>query len=180
MTRSFPQTARAATMLTLPALIRVVTELDDNGPVAKGMLQRTCPDLTRTQLRYAVEVGCDRGLLRADGPRYQLTDSGTGLADLYDAIARWARKHHFPTPICDFSTRIQATLPLLAQLSDDAQDGHSIGERAPDPGAKVPVNDEATVSLRRLRRSLTAWVRESPCLFGSTATHTTVEVEPAT
>lgn len=180
MNDSSTRVAREVTTLALPALVRVVTELDDNGPVAKGMLQRTCPDLPRTQLRYAVEAARDRGLVRAHGPRYQLTAAGVGLADLYDATARWARAHQVPLPVSDFVTRVRSTLQLLARLPDGAWDAHRTGERA---GALVEaglVTDiDAAVSLLRLHSSLTVWIAHNPRALGSPAAHVAAEAEHA-
>lgn len=171
---------REVTTLALPALVRVVTELDDNGPVAKGMLQRTCPDLSRTQLRYAVEAARARGLLRAHGARYQLTDAGAGLADLYDATTRWARAHQVPLPVSDFVTRVRSTLQLLARLPDGARDGHRTGERARALVEAGLVTDvEAAVGLLGLHSSLTSWITHHPRALGSPAAHGAAEAEHA-
>ncbi|WUH90341.1 hypothetical protein OG900_09665 [Streptomyces sp. NBC_00433] len=44
---------------------------------------------------------------------YVLTEAGEGLGDVHDALARWARKHHFPAEESDFVTRVEASLVLL-------------------------------------------------------------------
>jgi len=89
MTHSLPQALvherRAIRTLTLPALIRLVTEIDDNGPIShqKGSLQSAFGDLTAGQLRYAIDVARGLGLVHADEQapdRYHLTAGGEALA----------------------------------------------------------------------------------------------------
>ncbi|MFJ9085793.1 hypothetical protein ACIRL3_25560 [Streptomyces sp. NPDC102384] len=124
MTRSLPQTLlherRAIRPLTLPALIRLVTEIDDNGPIShqKGSLQSAFGDLTPGQLRHAIDVARDLGFVHADEQapdRYRLTASGEALAEVYDTAARWARARHFPDTSSDFVTRVQHTLQLSSR-----------------------------------------------------------------
>lgn len=159
--------------LALPGLIRLVAEIDDNGPVDKGMLQPTVADLSRHQLRYAIEAGRDRGLLRTgeEGrPCYLLTDSGTELADLYDTAARWARRHQFPASAADFVTRVRDTLKLLSQLSGAANTGREAAARAGRlvEAGLVPHTD-AAFTLLHLRGVLTAWIQQNPQVLGATA-----------
>ncbi|WP_327352818.1 hypothetical protein [Streptomyces sp. NBC_01304] len=121
MNRSVPENLlherRAIRILTLPGLIRLVTEIDDNGPIShqKGSLQGAFGDLTPGQLRHAIDIARDLGLVHADQQapdRYRLTESGEALAELYDTAARWARTRHFPDTSTDFVTRVQHTLQL--------------------------------------------------------------------
>ncbi|AKN73706.1 hypothetical protein QR97_31725 [Streptomyces sp. PBH53] len=106
---------RACTVLSSPGLIRLVTEIDDNGPIPPRGLARTLPDLPVHQLRQAVEQARAWGLVRhRPGAGLSLTAAGSGLADVYDALARVARRHRLPAPVCDFTSRVQHTLSLVA------------------------------------------------------------------
>ncbi|MFD9077009.1 hypothetical protein, partial [Streptomyces lasiicapitis] len=126
MNRSLPdrplQDRRAIKTLTLPGLIRLVTEIDDNGPIGhrRGALQGAFSDLTPGQLRHAIDTARDLGLVHADEQapdRYRLTESGEALAEVYDTAARWARAHHFPDTTVDFVTRVQHILQLQSRSS---------------------------------------------------------------
>ncbi|MFI9829708.1 hypothetical protein ACIHIX_18690 [Streptomyces sp. NPDC051913] len=121
MTRSLPENLlherRAIRTLTLPGLIRLVTEIDDNGPIShrRGSLQGAFGDLTPGQLRHAIDVARDLALIHADEQapdRYRLTASGEALAEVYDTAARWARARQLPDTSTDFVTRVQHTLQL--------------------------------------------------------------------
>lgn len=106
---------RAIRTLTLPGLIRLVTEIDDNGPISRqrGSLQGALGDLTTGQLRHAIDTARDLGLIHARGhamARYQLTTSGKDLAELYDTAARWARTRQLPSPTSDFAARVRHAL----------------------------------------------------------------------
>ncbi|MCB5905879.1 hypothetical protein [Streptomyces pinistramenti] len=109
----------ATTVLSRPALIRLVSEIDDNGPVQDRRISGTFADLPRHQVRQALTEGQDLGVLRiakrAGNPHYLLTPAGAELADSYDAMARWARTHHFPDPRSDFLTRTRACCALLSR-----------------------------------------------------------------
>ncbi|MEU8482358.1 hypothetical protein [Streptomyces sp. NPDC048641] len=124
MNRSRPETLlperRAIRTLTLPGLVRLITEIDDNGPIShqKGSLQGAFGDLTPGQLRHAIDIARDLGLVHADEQapdRYRLTASGEDLAEVYDTVARWARARHFPDTTVDFVTRVQHTLQLTSR-----------------------------------------------------------------
>ncbi|MFC7908303.1 hypothetical protein [Streptomyces nigra] len=139
MTRSLPETLlherRAIRTLTLPGLIRLVTEIDDNGPIShrRGSLQGAFGDLTPGQLRHAIDVARDLGLVHADEQvpdRYRLTASGEALAEVYDTAARWARARHFPDASTDFVTRVQHTLQLHSRSRHTF--GSSLEQPAPD------------------------------------------------
>jgi hypothetical protein len=106
---------RAMRALTLPGLIRLVTEIDDNGPISqkRGSLQGALGDLPLGQLRHAIDTARGLGLIHARGhatARYQLTASGKDLAELYDTAARWARSRQLPSPASDFVARVQHAL----------------------------------------------------------------------
>ncbi|WP_275462255.1 hypothetical protein [Streptomyces noursei] len=108
---------RACQALSSPGLIRLITEIDDNGPIPQRALARTLPDLATPHLRQSTDLARALNLVRhRPGSGLDLTTSGVELADLYDALARWARRHSYPTPVCDFTRRIQGTLALLDQV----------------------------------------------------------------
>lgn len=105
----------ACTVLSTPGLIRLVTEIDDNGPIPPRSLTRTLPDLPDHHLHQIARQARALGLVRHQpGVGLSLTPSGSGLADIYDALARIARRHHLPVPVCQFTSRVQHTLTLLA------------------------------------------------------------------
>ncbi|WP_371551475.1 hypothetical protein OG266_38655 [Streptomyces sp. NBC_00554] len=121
MTASRPSSllreCRAIRTLTLPGLIRLVTEIDDNGPISRqrGSLQGALGDLTTGQLRHAIDTARDLGLIHARGhalARYQLTTSGKDLAEVYDTAARWARTRQLPSRTSDFVARVQHALQM--------------------------------------------------------------------
>ncbi|MEV7888487.1 hypothetical protein ACWD3I_29530 [Streptomyces sp. NPDC002817] len=125
---------RAIQALTLPALIRLVTEIDDNGPISqkRGSLQGALGDLPLGHLRHAIDTARALGLIHARGhatARYQLTASGQDLAEVYDTAARWARAHQLPGPASDFVTRVQYAL----QMQDDSPEhtGAALDPEAP-------------------------------------------------
>ncbi|MFJ4967060.1 regulator [Streptomyces sp. NPDC088729] len=107
----------AVDFLSSPALIRLITEIDDNGPIPPRKLANTLPDLSAHHLRRINHPARVHDLVRAaPGVGLELTASGVELADVYDAIARWARRHAYPTHVSDFTSRIRHTLSLVAPL----------------------------------------------------------------
>ncbi|MFF0448052.1 hypothetical protein ACFYT4_16855 [Streptomyces sp. NPDC004609] len=114
------QPARTAALLSHPGLIRLITEIDDHGPVPTA-LGRAFPDLPRHQIRHARDTARDLRLIHSDHhagqPVYLLTGRGTDLAELYDQAARWARAHDYPARDSSFVTRVQATLDHLTELA---------------------------------------------------------------
>ncbi|KMS67726.1 hypothetical protein ACM01_41640 [Streptomyces viridochromogenes] len=115
LTDSLLRERRAIRTLTLPGLIRLVTEIDDNGPISRrrGSLQGALGDLTPGQLRHAIDTARDLGLIHARGhalARYQLTASGKDLAEVYDTAARWARSRELPSRTSGFVARVQCAL----------------------------------------------------------------------
>ncbi|WP_329025814.1 hypothetical protein [Streptomyces sp. NBC_00690] len=121
------QVAQAVEVLAHPGVIRLVTEIDDHGPIARHLLSRTFTDLPLPRVRAGSALAREHGLVRAGQqagrPAYRLTEHGSDLADVYDRLARWARASAYPALHVDFTTRVRATLPLLAQepLPADAQ-----------------------------------------------------------
>ena len=137
---------RAIRTLTLPGLIRLITEIDDNGPISRqrGSLQGALGDLTTGQLRHAIDTARDLGLIHARGhatARYQLTASGKDLAELYDTAARWARTQQLPNRTSDFVARVQYAL--------QAQDGG-------------PEHTGATTEAKAPREALSEWLKAHP------------------
>ncbi|MGW0708983.1 hypothetical protein ACWD4G_24045 [Streptomyces sp. NPDC002643] len=138
-----PQQFRAAcTALSSPGLIRLISEIDDHGAIPPRTLACTLTDLTRDQIRRATEQADALGLLDRSHPGLGLTPAGGALADLYDATARWARRHNYPAPVCDFAGRIRHTYALLSEASADPR----------------PREGEADAELGRIHRLLAEWV----------------------
>ncbi|MEU5833050.1 hypothetical protein ABZ820_05070 [Streptomyces diacarni] len=142
------------TVLSSPLLIRLVTEIDDNGPIPQRGLARTLPDLSVYQLRRATDLARTLGLVHVrSGAALDLTTSGAGLADVYDASARWARRHAYPAPVARFTNRIQHTLTLLAQTPQ------APSARGPRTSANKPrLSEEALAELARPRDLLGQWL----------------------
>ncbi|WP_406391078.1 regulator [Streptomyces sp. NBC_00882] len=148
----------AVELLASRSLIRLVTEIDDNGAIPPRRLAGTLPDLSSHQLRRAAEAARAHGLVRtAPGAGLELTESGSDLADLYDATARWARRHAYPAPICEFSSRVRHVLDLLtSSLVTERADGLSRPSAARLPSA------EAEAELARPRALLIQWLAGNP------------------
>ncbi|MGC0342752.1 regulator [Streptomyces sp. SLBN-8D4] len=145
-------------LLASRSLIRLVTEIDDNGAIPPRRLAGTLPDLSSHQLRRATETARAHGLVWvAPGAGLELTESGSELADLYDAVARWARRHAYPAPVCEFSGRIRHVLDLLApSLMTERSDGLSWPSAGRLPSA------EAEGDLARPRALLIQWLAGNP------------------
>ncbi|MEN8654387.1 regulator [Streptomyces sp. 21So2-11] len=146
----------ACAFLSSPALIRLITEIDDNGPIPPRRLAVTLPDLSAHHLRRTTDAARAHGLVRVGpGVGLDLTTSGSELADVYDAAARWARRHAYPAPICDFTTRLQHTLSLVAPapLADPADDSHR---------STVEDLPEADADLAHIRDRLALWLAANP------------------
>ncbi|MFE2063022.1 regulator [Streptomyces sp. NPDC059467] len=136
---------RAVELLASRPLVRLVAEIDDNGAISPRRLVGTLPDLSRHQLRSASDTARGHGLIRiAPGTGLELTEAGRELADLYDAMARWARRHAVPAPVCEFSSRIRCVLGLLA------------------PSLTTERADGAEAGLARLRTLLIQWLADNP------------------
>ncbi|CAD55391.1 MULTISPECIES: hypothetical protein [Streptomyces] len=145
---------RAIDVLASRSLIRLITEIDDNGAIPPRRLASTLPDLTPHRLRSASDTARAHSLVRvAPGAGLELTDSGMELADLYDALARWARRHSLPAAVCEFSSRIRHVLGLLTpSLTPGNAD-----RPAPLPDAH-PISAEAEADLARVRTLLIQWL----------------------
>ncbi|MFJ1652658.1 regulator [Streptomyces sp. NPDC088337] len=155
----------AVELLASRSLIRLVTEIDDNGAIPPRRLVGILPDLSTHQLRSATETARAHGLVRTvPGAGLELTDSGAELADLYDATARWARRHAYPAPVCEFSSRIRHVLDLLTP-SLTADNADSLAR----PSAARLRSAEA--NLARPRALLLQWLAGNPQV-------TRVEPEP--
>ncbi|MEU9748353.1 hypothetical protein [Streptomyces niveus] len=110
------QLRRVSTALSEPALIRLITEIDDNGPVPPRSTGRIFPDLAPHKVRHATERAHSLGLIHTRvGGGLGLTEPGVQLAEVYDVTARWARQHAYPAPTGDFAGRIRHTLSLLSE-----------------------------------------------------------------
>ncbi|MCX4531031.1 regulator [Streptomyces sp. NBC_01669] len=146
----------AVDLLAARSMIRLITEIDDNGAIPPRRLANTLPDLSSHQQRYATEAARAHGLVRTTpGMGLELTDVGAELADLYDALARWARHHAYPTPVCEFSSRIRHVLDLLApSLAAQDADGRPWPSADPLPGTEA--------DLSRPRALLIAWLAGNP------------------
>lgn len=149
----------ACVLLSSTALIRLVTEIDDNGPILTGRLASTLPDVPRHQLRRAIDAAREHGLVTtATGAGLALTTAGEELADLYDVMARWSRCHAYPATVCNFTTRIRHALratvpaPVLQPV-----DGRETGSR--------PTGD-ADVGLAQVQTQLTQWIDANLPLVG--------------
>ncbi|MER7963793.1 regulator [Streptomyces ardesiacus] len=154
---------RAIEVLASRSLIRLVTEIDDNGAIPPRRLAGTLPDLTTHQLRSTCEAARAHSLVRvAPGAGLELTDSGMELADLYDALARWARRHSLPAAVCEFSSRIRHVLGLLApSLTPGNAD-------RPAPLVDVhPIGTEGEAGLVRARTLLIQWLAGNPQVVGA-------------
>ncbi|MCA1221967.1 regulator [Streptomyces sp. 8L] len=154
-----PAEARTAVeLLASRPLIRLITEIDDNGPIPPRRLASTLPDLSAHQLRRAGEAARTYHLVQAEpGANLELTASGAELADLYDATARWSRHHAYPAAVSEFSTRIGHVLDLLApSLTNRHTDG------LPRPAAPLLPSGEAELELARPRSLLLQWLAANP------------------
>ncbi|MFE6979244.1 regulator [Streptomyces sp. NPDC057682] len=136
---------RAIDLLASRPLVRLVTEIDDNGAIPPRRLGGTLPDLAPHQLRSASGTARAHGLIwGSPGTGLELTQAGHELADLYDAMATWARRRAAPVPVCEFSSRIRYVLDRLApSLTTESADGAADG-------------------MSRLRALLIQWLAGNP------------------
>lgn len=149
----------AVGLLASRSLARLVAEIDDNGAIPARRLAATFPDLSTHQLRRATESARAHDLVRtASGTGLELTESGLELADLYDAAARWGRRHSYPAPVCEFSSRICNVLDLFAlSLATERTDSVSQPSVARPPGADA--DQDGLVHPRAL---LIQWLSSNP------------------
>ncbi|AJE87451.1 hypothetical protein SLNWT_7075 [Streptomyces albus] len=153
-----PRARGAIELLASRSVIRLVTEIDHNGAIPPRRLATSLPDLSSHQLRRAAEAARAHQLVQAaPGSGLELTPRGEELADLYDAAARWGRRHAYPAPVCEFSRRIHDVLDLLAPpLSTESADGLF------RPSTAHLLSDEAEADLARPRALLAQWLANSP------------------
>ncbi|WP_129287522.1 regulator [Streptomyces sp. GZWMJZ-114] len=110
--------------LCFAPLIRLVSEVDDHGPIRAGRLSATLPDLTTHQVRQATRRARALGLVtERPGDGLDLTEAGRDLADLYDHAARWARTAQRPSPNADFESRVQSALRRTLFAEATVRDG---------------------------------------------------------
>ncbi|MER5786402.1 hypothetical protein ABT104_32520 [Streptomyces mobaraensis] len=164
------QVARAVTVLSHPGLIRLVTEIDDNGPVPRRMLGRTFSDVPRHQVRAALEIARAHQLLRVGHrgePCYLLTARGADLADVYDTLARWARAQQVPAPASDFVTRIQHTLALLRHdlVAGAATETAGPHQRPQSVEAHSLPDVQGAGGGHRLSSAVSAWISANPSVL---------------
>jgi DNA-binding HxlR family transcriptional regulator len=143
MTPSRHQLQHTCQALALPALIRLVSEIDDHGTIPPRALARSLTALSTHQIRQAIERADALGVLHRSRVGLGLTAAGRDLADFYDAAARWARRHNYPEPVSNFPERIRRVLLLLS-----------------DPAAPQPPlhSGDAATGLRQVHRLLTSWI----------------------
>ncbi|MEU3553348.1 regulator [Streptomyces fragilis] len=114
MTPSTTLTPQAVHMaLAYRPVIRLVSEIADHGAIPHHALGSTLSDLSRTQLRRAVHRADSLCLLQRTPTGRALSPAGEELADVYEATARWARRHNYPAAFCDFADRVHHALTLL-------------------------------------------------------------------
>ncbi|MFD3522283.1 hypothetical protein [Streptomyces sp. NPDC058653] len=159
---------RAVTALSEPALIRLITEIDDNGPIPPRSMGRIFPDFTPQQIRHATEQAHALGLIHTRlGGGLGLTESGVLLAEVYDVTARWARRHAYPAPTGDFAGRIRHTFALLTEPRV-----HAALTAEPFPrrtGAGTPESEAVEPGLAGPWRLLMQWMRANPAATGFAA-----------
>lgn len=161
-TLSTTDAQHAQAVLASPALIRLLTEIDDNGPIPPRALTRTLTDIPADHLRHSADQARMLGLVHVQpGAGLSLTSAGEELADIYDALARWARRYEHPAPVCDFTGRIQHTLALLAQPPV-----HPSPCGSPRRADVPPANSEVDTDFARLGRLLQEWLHTNPQVVG--------------
>ncbi|GHG22168.1 regulator [Streptomyces filamentosus] len=149
---------KAIVLLASPPLVRLITEIDDNGAIPPRRLAGILHDLSPHHLRCAVETGRGHGLVRSvPGVGLELTEAGSALADLYDATARWARRHNCPEPVSDFGSRVRHTFDLLAASLATEQ-----AERLASPSTGSLSGSGRERDLDLLRDLLIQWLTSNP------------------
>ncbi|EGX58848.1 hypothetical protein SZN_15918 [Streptomyces zinciresistens K42] len=162
MTASFTtaEIRTAVEVLASRPLIRLITEIDDNGAIPPRRLAATLPDLSTHHLRIATETARNHGLVRtAPGAGLELTHRGQELADVYDAAARWSRRHSSPAEVYEFTHRVRHVLGLLAlqTSSESAQDSAR-------PSAASWASTEPEADPAHVLDLLLQWLAENPQL----------------
>lgn len=138
--------------LSAPGLIRLISEIDDHGPIPRRGFTRSFPDLARHQVRHAVKEARDLALIHSTG-EHHLTEAGEALAELYDAAARWGRQHQYPAQEGHFSLRVSSTLGLLARPEESIS---LPSATRPEATAGAP----ALSGLEAVRSALLQWMND--------------------
>ncbi|MFI6012492.1 hypothetical protein ACIBAG_27355 [Streptomyces sp. NPDC051243] len=165
---------RTIRALSLPALIRLVSELADNGPISRrrGSLQAVFSDLTINQLSHAIDRARDFGLVYGDDHeriRYRLTPRGEDLANVYDTAACWARTHQYPHTSSDFVTRVEHILLQLGQAPDLACDAARNGSPGGQPVPDGAVLNAQAATLEAPHTALAEWLEANTYALHPTA-----------
>ncbi|MGK4906456.1 hypothetical protein [Streptomyces albus] len=147
---TWPSIQHMRSMVSSAALIRLITEIDDNGPIPPRGLARTFPDLTPHQLRHASEHARALGLV-TPRPPLALTEAGKALAEIYEATARWARRNQHPAGNSDFVTRIRSTFDHMSRA---ASTGREHSQRPHD----LEPDGQAAADLERVRELVDHWL----------------------
>ncbi|MFF2189707.1 hypothetical protein [Streptomyces sp. NPDC058155] len=156
---------RTVTALSEPALIRLITEIDDNGPIPPRSMGRIFPDFTSQQIRQATERANTIGLIHTRvGGGLGLTESGVLLAEVYDVTARWARRHAYPAPTGDFAGRVRHTFALLSEPWV-----HSALTANTGAGTPLPESEVVEPGLAGPWLLLMQWLRANPAAAGFAA-----------
>ncbi|MFD4118232.1 hypothetical protein ACFWSJ_32920 [Streptomyces niveus] len=170
MTPSFSrkQVRRVCTTLSEAALIRLVTEIDDNGPIPPRSSGRIFPDLAAHQIRRATERAHALGLIHTRvGGGLGLTESGVQLAEVYDVTARWARRHAYPAPTGDFAGRVRHTFALIGEVR--VHPALTADPRRRGAGIPLPEPEVVEPGLAGPWRLLMQWLRVNPQAAGFAA-----------
>ncbi|WP_433549150.1 hypothetical protein ACQPZG_31880 [Streptomyces sp. CA-294286] len=132
------QVSRAATLMGRNHTVRIISELDDNGPIPQGAMSAVFSPFILYPVHNVLRALCTRGLVTFDKQnehRLTLTEAGRALGDVFDSLARWARAHQYPAEHADFATRVRSALALLRDprtVSLVAAPGSDLGPRSAD------------------------------------------------
>ncbi|MFI5804409.1 hypothetical protein [Streptomyces sp. NPDC051561] len=132
------QVSRAATLMGRHHTVRIISELDDNGPIPQGAMNAVFSPFIHYPVHNVLRALRTRGLVTFDKQnehRLTLTEAGRALGDVFDSLARWARTHQYPAEHADFATRVKSALVLLRDprtVSLVAAPGADLGSRTAD------------------------------------------------
>ncbi|MEU4174799.1 hypothetical protein [Streptomyces sp. NPDC026589] len=141
--------------LSAPGLIRLISEIDDHGPIPRRGFTRSFPDLARHQIRHAVKEARDLALIHSTG-EHHLTEAGEALAELYDAAARWGRQHQYPAKEGHFTLRVSSALALLVRPEESACLPSTTRPEAAADASTAPGLEE----LEAVRSALLQWLND--------------------
>ncbi|MFG2996604.1 winged helix-turn-helix transcriptional regulator [Streptomyces sp. NPDC048340] len=178
----------AAALLSLRWTTRIISEIDDNGPIPPGAAQATFPDISADSLQHGMRALRRRGLLQGREHRHDdsdlvLTQAGRDLGDVYESLSRWARRHHYPAPQTGFITRVESVLALMRDrhtvdlltassavpYSYTPGRAHQAGLINPSPDGRHTLT-EAGRELREPLAVLTDWAAAHPQVVRGAAT----------